>query len=440
MSRLTLIQRILVVIVATQLILLAALAVASLRDLSAETAAEQRIGVSTARSLVLATIGTLQVAVPADRLMAALPERLVTPANATITVLDARDDTLRRVAAPGDSSAPAPAWFARLIMPQPQEIRLPVVIEGRMLGLVFIAADPSAPISAAWREIRRMLGLTALAAVAQGALILWLTRRALRPVGTIAARLGDLTQGLLEARVGPLTQPDLAPVGQGVDQLAKALEQARDDRQRLQRQVVSRADHERKAIARDLHDEMGPCLFGLRVEAEALGAASTDPAIRGHAEAITGIADQIGRVNRALLEGLRPAAVGQLPLADVLTGYVTDLGLRFPDQGITLSLPPGMGEPDEATALTLFRILQEGTTNALRHAEAQQIAVTLTTLPGEWVMTIRDDGAGIAPDQPRGTGLSGMAERIALLSGRLDLGSDRTGTTLTARLPRNQMP
>ena len=165
---------------------------------------------------------------------------------------------------------------------------------------------------------------------------------------------------------------------------------------------------------------------------------SEEPAIRDHAEAITAIAEQIGRVNRALLDDLRPAPLGQLPLATVLKGHVEDLAARFPETAIHISIPPDLPEPDDATALTLFRILQEGTTNALRHAGARQISASLGADPAHWTMTVRDDGKGIAPGTARGTGLSGMAERIALLAGRLDIRSDRSGTTVIAELPRSR--
>lgn len=443
MNRLTLPQRILAPILAVQLALLLAVAAFGLQALRHDIAAEMRAGTETARALVLATIGTLQGAVPPEQVMQALPERLIAPRNAQITVLDARDGILRPASGVGDTGTPAPDWFTRAIALPHQETRLPVIIDARRLGFVFIAPDPTAQIAASWRDTRRMLGLTLLAAALQVLLVIWLTRRALRPVATIADRLRDLTQDRLDARVGPLPQPDLAPIGHSVDHLGRALEQARADRALLQRQVVTRADEERKAIARDLHDEMGPCLFGLRVEADALRShplARTDPAIRDHADAVSTIAQQISRVNRALLDDLRPVPVGQLPLTDVLGGFVRDLAARFPDTQISITLPPDLPEPDEATALTLFRILQEGSTNALRHAQARKIAVTLGVAPAHWSIRVQDDGQGIPPGTPRGKGLSGMAERVALLAGRLDIFSDRTGTTLVAELPREASP
>ncbi|MDO5619984.1 MAG: histidine kinase [Paracoccus sp. (in: a-proteobacteria)] len=251
----------------------------------------------------------------------------------------------------------------------------------------------------------------------------------------IAARLAYLTRGDLSARIGPVAVPDLATLAAQADRLGDTLQQAQADRARLSRQVVTRGDEERKAIARDLHDEFGPCLFALRVEADALRQGFDNPAIRTHAETLAAIADQIGRVNRTLLDGLRPMAVGQLPLATVLADYIADLTRRFPDMRFDLDLPPGLPEPDEATALTLFRILQEGTPNALRHSGASRVSVTLRRDPADWRITIADDGRSI-PDTARpGTGLSGMRERVLLLGGALHIGRAKVGTEIRASLP-----
>lgn len=96
----------------------------------------------------------------------------------------------------------------------------------------------------------------------------------------------------------------------------------------------------------------------------------------------------------------------------------------------------GLPEPDEATALTLFRILQEGTKNALRHARADRVDIRLWTDPAHWRMVLADDGVGMAPDRREGTGLTGMRERITLLGGTLRLEAGSPGTRLIADLPR----
>ncbi|MCF3974213.1 ATP-binding protein [Paracoccus salsus] len=438
LTRLPLTTRILLVILTVQALLFAALAAASIDNLRREIATETRLAAQTARSLVVATIGTMQGAVPPDRLLSRLTDQLVPPRHTRILILDPRDGMVREPAVPTESHAGAPGWFAALVTPEPLETRLPVVLEGRLRGFVYIASDPAAEIAAAWREIRTTLSLAGLAALAQSLLILIATRRALRPLDMIAGRLADLTRGDLTTRVGRMHQPDLVPLAAGVDRLAGALQQAQFDRARLQRQVVSRGDEERKSIARDLHDEMGPCLFGLRVEADALRAAAAGPDIAAQAEAIAAIAEEIARVNRALLDDLRPAAVGQLPLVTVLSDYTADLARRFPAITLDLDIASGLPEPDEATALTLFRIVQEGTTNALRHSGAGRVRIRLWTDPAHWRMILSDDGKGFAEGHREGTGLTGMRERITLLGGSLHLSSDESGTTIEASLPRTQ--
>lgn len=439
MTRLSLTTRILVLVLAVQLALVALLVAGGIDRLRRDIATETRMANATARDLVLATIGTMQGAVPADRLMALLPERLTEPRHARIGVLDALDGSLRQPRGPADPDQTVPLRFARLVAPEPQETRLPVVIDGRPRGYVLITADPAELIARAWRDITALLALALLATALQAALIALALRRALRPVGVIGARLADLTRGDLGSRIGPLSEPDLAPLAHHVDRLTDRLEQASTDRQRLQHQIVARADAERKAIARDLHDEMGPCLFALRVEADALRNAP-DPATAQSAAQIGAIAQEITRINRALLGGLRPMAIGQLPLATVLRDYVDDLARRFPETRFALDVAAGLPEPDEATALTLFRILQEGSTNALRHAGARDIHARIWTDPAHYRIRLSDDGSGIAPGQREGTGLTGMRERVTLVGGDLRLSSDAGGTTVEASLPRTPRP
>ncbi|MGR3200268.1 MAG: histidine kinase [Paracoccus sp. (in: a-proteobacteria)] len=432
----TLRSRILLVILATQLALAFVLALGSLDRLRRDIATETRMGAETARNLVLATIGTMQGSVPPDRVMALLPERLTEPRHARIGIMDALDGTLRQPPGPADPDLRAPRWFAGLVAPDPQETRLPVVVGGRPRGYVLITGDPAEEIARAWRDMRDLMALTLALALLQALLIAQALSRGLRPLDLISARLSELTRGELESRIGPQPQPELAPLARHADDLAQALEQARADRHRLQHQIVARADAERKAIARDLHDEMGPCLFGLRVEADALREAAPDRATRQIADQIGTIADQIASVNRALLNDLRPMAVGELPLATVLADYVDDLNRRFPDTRFTLDIAAGMPEPDEATALTLFRILQEGSTNALRHARARRVVIRLWTDPAHWRMILADDGTGIPAGRREGTGLTGMRERITLLGGDLRLDTGPEGTQISTWLPR----
>ena len=127
-------------------------------------------------------------------------------------------------------------------------------------------------------------------------------------------------------------------------------------------------------------------------------------------------------------------AVGQLPLATVLSDMIDDLSRRHPAIRWTLTLPPDLPEPDEATALTLYRILQEGTTNALRHSGATAVTASVSHDAGGWSVTLSDDGRGLG-GVPEGNGLSGMRERVALLGGSFGMRDSARGVTLHATLP-----
>ena len=429
----TVTARILALVLAVQLVLVAAVSAIVIGNARGAIAAEVHAGMQAARGLVVATLASLIDEMPPDQLLPALAERMVEPRHARITIYDAVAVHTLPPATAEPRPPPAPAWFVRMLTLPVSATELPVVRNHRSRGLVVVSPDPSAEIAETWDDVRS-IGLLLAGALGAQFLLTWLVlRHGLRPLAQLSGVLRRLAGGDLAARAGPVATPDLAPLAADVDRLGAALAQAQSDRARLSRQVVERGDQERKAIARDLHDEYGPCLFALRVEAAAIRDGAADP--RAHAENILAIADQIRQVNGALLSGLRPMAVGHLPFGVVLSDMVDDLAARHEGIAWTLDLHPDpLPEPDEATALTIYRILQEGTTNALRHAGAQSVAASVTRTAQDWTVTLADDGCGLQ-GAPEGNGLTGMRERVALLGGSFGVQDGPRGVTLSAHLP-----
>lgn len=431
----TLTARIVALVLAVQLALTGAAAVALALGARASVAAEVAASSHSARSLVLAALATLSGTVPGERLPAALAERLVEPRHARITVYEGLSG---RSLSPGTATPRPdlpPRWFVRLLSPPGQATELPIVQDRLRYGMVMIAPDPTVGLAALWRDARTLALLTAAAALAQVLATAMILRAGLAPLARLREVVNRLGRGELSARAGAVTTPDLAPLAADVDRLGAALGAAEAERARLSRQVVGRGDQERKAIARDLHDEYGPCLFALRVEAQAIRDRATDPALREHADNILSIAAEIRRVNSALLAGLRPMALGQLPFAAVLADLMAEARARDPGVAWTIDLPDTLPEPDEATALTIYRILQEASTNSLRHAGATRIAASVRHAPGRgWTVRLSDDGRGRG-GAPDGNGISGMRERVALLGGSFDVQDGPRGVTVTATLP-----
>lgn len=214
-------------------------------------------------------------------------------------------------------------------------------------------------------------------------------------------------------------------------------------REQLLQRIISVQEEERKRIARELHDDTGQVLTALIIQ---LGAAGE--ALPAGAERARGILEQVRSALRDALQGirqlisdLRPTLLDDLGLVPALrrylesTGSVHGLRLRLQADQLPPRLPPHL-------ETALFRIVQEGVTNAVKHAEASAVNVTLALDDGHVVARVMDNGRGfdvnaLAAGQPRpGFGLLGVQERVSLLGGTLVARSaPDLGTELTARIP-----
>jgi len=202
---------------------------------------------------------------------------------------------------------------------------------------------------------------------------------------------------------------------------------------------------ERGRLARELHDAMSQSLFSLQLSADtATRLLAEDPAGAAAALAtVRALAAQVSAELRTTVEGLRPADLERDGLAAALTTQLTVAG-RAHDVPVDVEVGDldGLDPDDEHQVL---RIAQEAVTNALRHASAGRVRVTLG--PGapdsRWALVLRvsDDGRGFDPQarglRARRLGLTSMHERAASLGGALTVTSaPGEGTTVALRVPR----
>jgi two-component system sensor histidine kinase UhpB len=187
-------------------------------------------------------------------------------------------------------------------------------------------------------------------------------------------------------------------------------------------------EEERRAIANELHDEAGPCLFGITANASSIqNLADQLPdkrtkEISRRVGEILSIAERLKLLNRALLKKLRPGPLGRVKLAELLDELIVGFQRRHPGTHVTTSFGNLAESHGEATDLTLYRCIQEGITNAIRRGKAEHLTVDLAEEPAprrsgkrssaKLCLCIGDDGKGIAPATPKGFGLSTMTERV----------------------------
>ena len=218
---------------------------------------------------------------------------------------------------------------------------------------------------------------------------------------------------------------------------AEEMKQLRD----LAAHLQSAREEERRRIAREIHDELGQVLTGLKLEVSwaAERAGSQTERVRGRLERLPGIIDDALDALRKITADLRPHALD--------AGLINAIGWQAGEFERQTSIPCSLELPvqdvhldgDRSTAM--FRILQEALTNVARHAEARSVTIRLREEEQQVVLDVYDNGVGIdsaSVAAPRSFGLLGMQERARLAGGSLSItGRPGAGTTVTATLPRS---
>lgn len=199
-------------------------------------------------------------------------------------------------------------------------------------------------------------------------------------------------------------------------------------------------EEERTRIAREVHDELGQALTGLKMDLSWLAGRMR----RGQQPLLDKIKSMSSHVDgtiqsvRRIATELRPGILDDLGLVAALEWQANEFQTRTGIQCIvTSTLQETQLDADLNTAF--FRIFQETLTNVMRHANATKVEVRSTEVDGEVVLTVHDNGRGITPEEisdTRSIGLLGMEERAGLLGGTIEFaGEPGQGTTVTVRIP-----
>jgi PAS domain S-box-containing protein len=253
--------------------------------------------------------------------------------------------------------------------------------------------------------------------------------RVLDPDGTIRwieGRCRVMTEGGRPVRmVG--TSYDVTERRRYEDSLEASIEEIRASRAR----IVAAADAERRRVERDLHDGAQQRLVSLAMTlrlAQAQLPPGTDPGLRSTLAAVSAELREALAELRDLARGIHPAVLSEQGLATALEA----LAMRAP-LPVHVACPPQ--RLPEGVEATVYYVVAEALTNALRYAHASRVDVEVAATADAVAVRVRDDGVGGAREDA-GSGLRGLADRVASAGGRLELSSPPgEGTTISAELP-----
>ena len=198
-------------------------------------------------------------------------------------------------------------------------------------------------------------------------------------------------------------------------------------------------EEERTRIAREVHDELGQALTGLKLDLSWLsGRIAGDRALQRRAKAMSALIDETIHAVRRIATELRPGVLDSLGLAAAIEWQTMDFEERTGTRcEVKIEVKQEIWDREFST--TCFRIFQETLTNIIRHAKATHVEVRLSQVEQELVLTVRDNGRGISKEEiahARSIGLIGMRERAAEVGGKVTfLSLPGRGTTVTMRAP-----
>lgn len=344
-------------------------------------------------------------------------------------------------------------WLASLAAPV-SDLEIPVVVNGRSFGKLVVAPRADHEAAEIWDSIVTFtavgLGLGTATVIFMSLMIGHL----LKPIARVGEALMVLDSGRYDVSVPETGPPEISDICSKLNRFAATLEHTISENRRLAKRVIFVQDEERKELARELHDELGPYLFTIKaavtvIETEINRGGADREKLQEASATLFSSMEAIQRVNRRVLLRLRPLGLDEFGIEAKLGALVALLRQSHAKVTINLTVADDMPPCDEATNLTIYRLVQEGLTNAFKHAQADAIDVIVEPVDSGQLppamrevtrpvvrVTVADDGNGLPEKLKPSYGIAGMMERVWAMGGELTLSNRMSGgTSLEAWVP-----
>lgn len=338
--------------------------------------------------------------------------------------------------------ASAPTWFRRLLGHAPAPFQLSVPAD--LGGYRSIALTPIAEIDAAnaWSEFIGIVLVLFGSAAAGLVAVYFLIGAAFRPLNSLSGEFARIGAGDYTGRIAETGPQELLGLQQGFNRMAGELAATTSRNRQLTDQLFTIQEEERADIARDLHDEFGPHLFAVNMDAETiaqLNSAGRHEAVPEQVKSIQGAVSHMQRQVRDLLGRLRPTRLTEFGLKAAIDDLCRFWTARRPDIAFDVRIETPEAQIGETITEVAYRLVQEAVNNAVRHGNPRAIAIGLAIEEDAvLVVKITDDGRDAsAAASHGGLGLVGMRERVAAAGGTLKYGKreDTSGWSVLARIP-----
>jgi len=328
-----------------------------------------------------------------------------------------------------------PRWFEDAVLPTPKEYLRKLVLPGQPPVTIRVVPDSVDQILQSWRNLRLLL-LLAIAFTIIAIPVIWLViRLGLKPLNKVMTALDVIREGDFGQRLPDFNLTDIRHLSRRFNQMAEVLEEQKSENRQLTAQMHEIQETERRYLARELHDELGQSINGIK--SLAVSIAQQTPAQLQKMQHIREVCDQMHDSVRNMINRLRPAILDELGLTVALGKLVDDWNGHHPDSFCALNIQSNLEEVHERTSITIYRVVQESLTNVAKHAEAENVWVNIHVEDEILHLSIEDNGIGLHEKKHyMGRGLPGIRERVHARHGQFVVDSEiNQGVKILITLP-----
>ena len=329
-----------------------------------------------------------------------------------------------------------PGWFVQWLDHPDRGYSLSLTESGgRSLTLV---PDDSDEIAEVWDSARQLFWLFIGSALVSNLAIFFGVRAGIRPLEQILAALEQVQHGDFQARLGRYGIPEVNAIASHFNDMASELEKSERENQYLTQTLMQVQEQERAALARELHDGLGQQVTGIRAQGYLIPYQQDNPdQLATISEQIVTACDAIDQGFRRIIHNLYPVQLEQLGLRAAVSDMMAGLEVRT---GVACQIADNDCEWPEwslDSATQIYRLLQEALNNAVRHADATHVVVTLKEVPLGYQISVEDNGQGFQTQTQTGFGIRSMKERCRALGGKLVVSPNTAGgVEVRACLPK----
>ena len=321
----------------------------------------------------------------------------------------------------------APQFYADLIMPK---------VDPKMIilndGVITVTPDPSRAILDGWDELTELMISGLFALLITNIVGFFFIGRWVKPFETIKEAIQALEKGNHQIRLDNLHGKEASSIGNAFNKMVGSVNEtilAKEEKAKAEallssqkqfaHQLQTHIENERKDLARELHDELGQSLTAIRAIASSIDKQAKDnPQLQQSTQLLVQAAGETYDGMLRLIPKLRPIAIDQLGLEGALLDMFNRL--KTTNSNMQFSLNVNFSKKSEDVELAIYRVAQEATNNALKHAKPSQIEVNLDETSDSIILAIKNNGQ--SPNQLSNTGhfgIEGMQERAHYLGGEL---------------------